>query len=68
MLVTVAFSLFISIHALVKRATIISAINVAEENISIHALVKRATNVPEEINEKLSISIHALVKRATKQI
>ena len=33
----------ISIHALVKRATNISAIAIADEKISIHALVKRAT-------------------------
>ena len=43
-LVTKAFSLFISIHALVKRATYAFITDVEYvNNISIHALVKRAT-------------------------
>ena len=55
----------ISIHALVKRATIISAISIAEEKISIHALVKRATEGAKFVLSTFPISIHALVKRAT---
>ena len=55
----------ISIHALVKRATIIFKYFILYNIISIHALVKRATH--GDYDEKLMavISIHALVKRAT---
>ena len=55
----------ISIHALVKRATvdILTAGDVPE--ISIHALVKRATKGDTIPKQYLDISIHALVKRAT---
>ena len=45
MLVTVAFSLFISIHALVKRATGSKHSCNDFLDISIHALVKRATRL-----------------------
>ena len=56
---------YISIHALVKRATIYDKLTEMRAIISIHALVKRATI--ERLNElfKDDISIHALVKRAT---
>ena len=49
-----------------EEGDIISAINVAEENISIHALVKRATDWEANFPDMYDISIHALVKRATK--
>ncbi len=56
---------YISIHALVKRATIKCAGMSKGAKISIHALVKRATNcIGVRIHGK-KISIHALVKRAT---
>ena len=35
---------YISIHALVKRATLMSDYSDGKEKISIHALVKRATD------------------------
>ena len=56
----------ISIHALVKRATLAAvqkALN--HDNISIHALVKRATDNIVTAAVHMDISIHALVKRAT---
>ena len=56
----------ISIHALVKRATVDFGIDDIVSFISIHALVKRATNLAKEYGTDLIISIHALVKRATK--
>ena len=55
----------ISIHALVKRATIIFKYFILYNIISIHALVKRATSAKTWQHNTLSISIHALVKRAT---
>ena len=57
----------ISIHALVKRATIADNDKDKTAIISIHALVKRATD--NFINNviRLYISIHALVKRATRK-
>ena len=55
----------ISIHALVKRATIKCAGMSKGAKISIHALVKRATLLRQLDTLSLSISIHALVKRAT---
>ena len=55
----------ISIHALVKRATICSDCYADLNNISIHALVKRATYIKTIILCLIRISIHALVKRAT---
>ena len=57
---------FISIHALVKRATYLT--DIIQEitwGISIHALVKRATKVFAKAKYQPLISIHALVKRAT---
>ncbi len=57
----------ISIHALVKRATIDTDITLDLSDISIHALVKRATGNTARINSGTVISIHALVKRATQQ-
>ena len=56
---------FISIHALVKRATNITQIDYINMTISIHALVKRATGSKHRCNDFFDISIHALVKRAT---
>ena len=56
----------ISIHALVKRATLLDRIIVARFSISIHALVKRATCGTNKSQLSHIISIHALVKRATK--
>ena len=57
--------IFISIHALVKRATNKMPNKPYRKRISIHALVKRATEKKKEIAHRLCISIHALVKRAT---
>ena len=56
---------YISIHALVKRATgkIFEDFPIFE--ISIHALVKRATIYDKLTEMRAIISIHALVKRAT---
>jgi len=56
---------FISIHALVKRATAEVEEIKRTIDISIHALVKRATYDPEDAETTRNISIHALVKRAT---
>ena len=56
---------FISIHALVKRATQDTHEVLFKARISIHALVKRATRFIVYIITYLCISIHALVKRAT---
>ena len=55
----------ISIHALVKRATITPYSITPYQAISIHALVKRATRVIVFYLRSFLISIHALVKRAT---
>ena len=55
----------ISIHALVKRATVAKAETALTMRISIHALVKRATTKSLGVLLHKSISIHALVKRAT---
>ena len=57
---------FISIHALVKRATRTHLCQFVVNLISIHALVKRATKVFAKAKYQPLISIHALVKRATK--
>ena len=57
---------FISIHALVKRATESDMRDGGRADISIHALVKRATLFSGWISSKKIISIHALVKRATQ--
>ena len=56
----------ISIHALVKRATLSAFVVYDDTVISIHALVKRATAQLTRIEKRLIISIHALVKRATR--
>ena len=56
----------ISIHALVKRATLFNASSSSMSLISIHALVKRATLKYCTEKVRAEISIHALVKRATK--
>ena len=55
----------ISIHALVKRATMENGKMCYHCWISIHALVKRATRKTKELTSVIGISIHALVKRAT---
>ena len=55
----------ISIHALVKRATYLTAFFYFAQDISIHALVKRATKGEIFAVVHYLISIHALVKRAT---
>ena len=55
----------ISIHALVKRATLGFTSSEQISTISIHALVKRATFRLVGGRLFISISIHALVKRAT---
>ena len=55
----------ISIHALVKRATLVSLWKRKTDTISIHALVKRATIANQQLKQSIDISIHALVKRAT---
>ncbi len=61
-------AVLISIHALVKRATIYLLMILVILMISIHALVKRATvNAEYQSVSLTSISIHALVKRATLQ-
>ena len=56
---------WISIHALVKRATLAEYKFSLKAVISIHALVKRATLINFDKNASDTISIHALVKRAT---
>ena len=55
----------ISIHALVKRATLGCIVLRLFYVISIHALVKRATRAQRYPQQCIAISIHALVKRAT---
>ena len=55
----------ISIHALVKRATVMLTELDYKIYISIHALVKRATSPLIKLCSIADISIHALVKRAT---
>ena len=55
----------ISIHALVKRATLCRHCTSYLQNISIHALAKRATEWQDAGKNVLIISIHALAKRAT---
>ena len=57
---------YISIHALVKRATCSPMVSPECGDISIHALVKRATDILTVTGAAISISIHALVKRATQ--
>ena len=57
----------ISIHALVKRATLPAECSCTSFQISIHALVKRATDIWQKNSAGVAISIHALVKRATKK-
>ena len=57
---------FISIHALVKRATKGGTVLFDTNFISIHALVKRATVTHTLLAQGVVISIHALVKRATQ--
>ena len=56
----------ISIHALVKRATLDIIDKDILDLISIHALVKRATAEICKSGMHFCISIHALVKRATE--
>ena len=58
-------SVDISIHALVKRATVSAIDGIVGHDISIHALVKRATHALRVEYVAELISIHALVKRAT---
>ena len=58
----------ISIHALVKRATMLQYKFPMTAYISIHALVKRATVQNDPRYSSILISIHALVKRATLSI
>ena len=60
-----AFGVDLSIHALVKRATVIDNRSCAAEDLSIHALVKRATKSMQVAKTEIELSIHALVKRAT---
>ena len=57
---------YISIHALVKRATKRPQAVIIGHSISIHALVKRATSSTPPSLSHACISIHALVKRATR--
>ena len=58
--------IWISIHALVKRATYSRVNSFFCNIISIHALVKRATTTFTKLSHSFhKISIHALVKRAT---
>ncbi len=57
---------FISIHALMKRATDDSGQIIQIGDISIHALMKRATFFLTPVLYDKTISIHALMKRATK--
>ncbi|MDE8719128.1 hypothetical protein PZH37_19360, partial [[Eubacterium] siraeum] len=59
-------NLIISIHALVKRATMLKDSICVKVGISIHALVKRATEFLTKNGYLPDISIHALVKRATR--
>ena len=60
------FSDYISIHALLKRATINLYFKNIEAFISIHALLKRATYQEDVVDKLKKISIHALLKRATR--
>ena len=55
----------ISIHALMKRATLLAVYIITCFCISIHALMKRATRNLYDTSELVDISIHALMKRAT---
>ena len=59
------WEILISIHALVKRATLHTLARCQMWEISIHALVKRATKTTCSKSQAVKISIHALVKRAT---
>ena len=59
------YTITISIHALVKRATYFILTPLNNKFISIHALVKRATKGGWVYVAEGKISIHALVKRAT---
>ena len=56
---------YVSIHALVKRATSTKERLGKNFDVSIHALVKRATFLQLYTGRHLRVSIHALVKRAT---
>ena len=60
--------ILISIHALVKRATLNKKVDNLIQLISIHALVKRATEGKKKNAYGWIISIHALVKRATAHL
>ena|GEM_PF-1827020 len=62
----IVYIICISIHALVKRATITPEPVITSGQISIHALVKRATAFITDVEYVNNISIHALVKRATQ--
>ena len=66
--ITMCGIMAISIHALVKRATLHFDVSDGAVFISIHALVKRATNLIDKYSIYFDISIHALVKRATAGI
>ena len=65
--ITALCCLWISIHALVKRATEKISVYTPKTVISIHALVKRATFHIFWVHILGDISIHALVKRATRR-
>ena len=65
MLILAQCQMWISIHALVKRATSPEKMRQIACDISIHALVKRATRYGHVVYPGWVISIHALVKRAT---
>ncbi len=57
---------FVSIHALVRRATFATAsLITASSKVSIHALVRRATLLSLASGSNFEVSIHALVRRAT---
>ena len=57
--------LYISIHALARRATIRTIIIFFRLHISIHALARRATSTVTHCIAWQTISIHALARRAT---
>ena len=56
---------FVSIHASVKDATLVTRMLFASASVSIHASVKDATVLDKEAYNKIKVSIHASVKDAT---
>ena len=55
----------VSIHASVKDATVLAAMDDLSRGVSIHASVKDATFSSKSLTATLRVSIHASVKDAT---